>query len=70
MSGDVPLPAAPGDGVELPAEETEGFTREKRRYCAVLFHTLQYISMSVYRWLKKTKAVWKMLNNGSFVYVI
>ncbi|XP_075360524.1 transforming acidic coiled-coil-containing protein 2 isoform X3 [Mycteria americana] len=31
VSGDVPLPAAPGDGVELPAQETEGFTREKKR---------------------------------------
>ncbi|XP_065528482.1 transforming acidic coiled-coil-containing protein 2 isoform X3 [Lathamus discolor] len=31
VSGDVPLPAGPGDGVELPAEETEGFTREKKR---------------------------------------
>ncbi|KAF1506855.1 hypothetical protein FQV18_0004794, partial [Eudyptula minor novaehollandiae] len=31
-SGDVPLAAAPGDGVELPAQETEGFTREKKRY--------------------------------------
>ncbi|KAM6264705.1 transforming acidic coiled-coil-containing protein 2 isoform 9-T13 [Spheniscus humboldti] len=30
-SGDVPLAAAPGDGVELPAQETEGFTREKKR---------------------------------------
>ncbi|KFQ44886.1 hypothetical protein N333_12272, partial [Nestor notabilis] len=32
VSEDVPLPAAPGDGVELPAEETKGFTREKKRY--------------------------------------
>ncbi|KFV43119.1 hypothetical protein N328_11382, partial [Gavia stellata] len=32
ISGDVPLAAAPGDGVELPAQETEGFTREKKRY--------------------------------------
>ncbi|XP_061220140.1 transforming acidic coiled-coil-containing protein 2 isoform X7 [Neopsephotus bourkii] len=31
VSGDVPLPAAPGDGVELPAEETKGFTRDKKR---------------------------------------
>ncbi|KAM6092289.1 transforming acidic coiled-coil-containing protein 2 isoform 3-T3 [Theristicus caerulescens] len=31
VSGDVPLAAAPGDGVELPAQETEGFTREKNR---------------------------------------
>ncbi|KAM9611708.1 transforming acidic coiled-coil-containing protein 2 isoform 1-T1 [Morphnus guianensis] len=31
VSEDVPLAAAPGDGVELPAQETEGFTREKRR---------------------------------------
>uniref|UniRef100_A0A663MXY4 Transforming acidic coiled-coil-containing protein C-terminal domain-containing protein n=1 Tax=Athene cunicularia TaxID=194338 RepID=A0A663MXY4_ATHCN len=31
ISGDVPLAAAPGDGVELPAQETEGFTREKKR---------------------------------------
>ncbi|XP_075011324.1 transforming acidic coiled-coil-containing protein 2 [Calonectris borealis] len=31
VSGDVPLAAAPGDGVELPAQETEGFTREKKR---------------------------------------
>ncbi|XP_062491253.1 transforming acidic coiled-coil-containing protein 2 isoform X3 [Pezoporus occidentalis] len=31
VSGDVPLPAAPGDGVELPAEETKGFTREIKR---------------------------------------
>ncbi|XP_074963535.1 transforming acidic coiled-coil-containing protein 2 isoform X3 [Phalacrocorax aristotelis] len=29
--GDVPLAAAPADGVELPAQETEGFTREKKR---------------------------------------
>ncbi|KFQ86542.1 hypothetical protein N337_12581, partial [Phoenicopterus ruber ruber] len=32
ISGDVPLAAAPGDGVEPPAQETEGFTREKKRY--------------------------------------
>ncbi|XP_072726963.1 transforming acidic coiled-coil-containing protein 2 isoform X4 [Ciconia boyciana] len=31
VSGDVPLAAVPGDGVELPAQETEGFTREKKR---------------------------------------
>ncbi|XP_068254178.1 transforming acidic coiled-coil-containing protein 2 isoform X2 [Nyctibius grandis] len=31
VPGDVPLAAAPGDGVELPAQETEGFTRERRR---------------------------------------
>ncbi|XP_071419899.1 transforming acidic coiled-coil-containing protein 2 isoform X1 [Pithys albifrons albifrons] len=31
VSEDVPLAAAPGDGVELPAEETKGFTREKKR---------------------------------------
>ncbi|KAM9010601.1 transforming acidic coiled-coil-containing protein 2 isoform 2-T2 [Ara ararauna] len=31
VSEDVPLPAALGDGVELPAEETKGFTREKKR---------------------------------------
>ncbi|KAM6130086.1 transforming acidic coiled-coil-containing protein 2 [Phoenicopterus ruber ruber] len=31
ISGDVPLAAAPGDGVEPPAQETEGFTREKKR---------------------------------------
>ncbi|KAM9285454.1 transforming acidic coiled-coil-containing protein 2 [Morus bassanus] len=31
VSGDVPLAAAPGDGVELPAQETEGSTREKKR---------------------------------------
>ncbi|KAM6415993.1 transforming acidic coiled-coil-containing protein 2 isoform 2-T4 [Rhynochetos jubatus] len=31
VSGDVPLAAAPGDGVELPAQETEGFTREEKR---------------------------------------
>ncbi|XP_074687548.1 transforming acidic coiled-coil-containing protein 2 isoform X1 [Strix aluco] len=31
VSEDVPLAAAPGDGVELPAQETEGFTREKKR---------------------------------------
>ncbi|XP_074015065.1 transforming acidic coiled-coil-containing protein 2 [Numenius arquata] len=31
IPGDVPLAAAPGDGVELPAQETEGFTREKKR---------------------------------------
>ncbi|KAM6391120.1 transforming acidic coiled-coil-containing protein 2 isoform 2-T4 [Pluvialis apricaria] len=30
-AGDVPLAAAPGDGVELPAQETESFTREKKR---------------------------------------
>ncbi|KFW92671.1 hypothetical protein N336_08069, partial [Phalacrocorax carbo] len=30
--GDVPLAAAPADGVELPVQETEGFTREKKRY--------------------------------------
>ncbi|KFV62868.1 hypothetical protein N307_06003, partial [Dryobates pubescens] len=29
---DVPLAAAPGEAVELPARETEGFTRDKRRY--------------------------------------
>ncbi|XP_009908697.2 transforming acidic coiled-coil-containing protein 2 isoform X7 [Dryobates pubescens] len=28
---DVPLAAAPGEAVELPARETEGFTRDKRR---------------------------------------
>ncbi|KFO66202.1 hypothetical protein N302_08701, partial [Corvus brachyrhynchos] len=32
VSEDVPLAVAPGDGVELPAQETEGFTREKKRY--------------------------------------
>ncbi|KFP13544.1 hypothetical protein Z169_09513, partial [Egretta garzetta] len=32
VSGDVPLAAAPGDGVELPAQETGGFTKERRRY--------------------------------------
>ncbi|KFU94437.1 hypothetical protein M959_05921, partial [Chaetura pelagica] len=32
VSGDEPLATAPGDGVELPAQETEGFTREKKRY--------------------------------------
>ncbi|XP_014800774.1 PREDICTED: transforming acidic coiled-coil-containing protein 2 isoform X2 [Calidris pugnax] len=31
IPGDVPLAPAPGDGVELPAQETEGFTREKKR---------------------------------------
>ncbi|KAM6203482.1 transforming acidic coiled-coil-containing protein 2 [Sarcoramphus papa] len=31
VSEEVPLAAAPGDGVELPAQETEGFTREKKR---------------------------------------
>ncbi|XP_058697443.1 transforming acidic coiled-coil-containing protein 2 isoform X7 [Poecile atricapillus] len=31
ISEDVPLAVAPGDGVELPAQETEGFTREKKR---------------------------------------
>ncbi|XP_074446345.1 transforming acidic coiled-coil-containing protein 2 isoform X4 [Larus michahellis] len=31
IPGDVPLAAAPGDGVELPARETEGFTRGKKR---------------------------------------
>ncbi|XP_064287575.1 transforming acidic coiled-coil-containing protein 2 isoform X1 [Passer domesticus] len=31
ISEDVPLAVAPGDGVELPAEETKGFTREKKR---------------------------------------
>ncbi|XP_074401442.1 transforming acidic coiled-coil-containing protein 2 isoform X13 [Zonotrichia albicollis] len=31
VSEDVPLAVAPGDGVELPAEETKGFTREKKR---------------------------------------
>ncbi|XP_031971715.1 transforming acidic coiled-coil-containing protein 2 isoform X3 [Corvus moneduloides] len=31
VSEDVPLAVAPGDGVELPAQETEGFTREKKR---------------------------------------
>uniref|UniRef100_A0A803VTJ0 Transforming acidic coiled-coil containing protein 2 n=1 Tax=Ficedula albicollis TaxID=59894 RepID=A0A803VTJ0_FICAL len=30
-SEDVPLAVAPGDGVELPAQETKGFTREKKR---------------------------------------
>ncbi|KFV43525.1 hypothetical protein N341_02590, partial [Tyto alba] len=29
---DVLLAAAPGDGVELPAQETEGSTHEKKRY--------------------------------------
>ncbi|KFP78992.1 hypothetical protein N310_07472, partial [Acanthisitta chloris] len=32
VSEDVPLAAAPGDGVELPAQDTENFTREKKRY--------------------------------------
>ncbi|KFP84170.1 hypothetical protein N311_00714, partial [Apaloderma vittatum] len=32
VSGDIPLAAAPGETVELPAQETEGFTREKKRY--------------------------------------
>ncbi|XP_027761994.1 transforming acidic coiled-coil-containing protein 2 isoform X2 [Empidonax traillii] len=31
VSEDEPLAAAPGDGVELPAQETEVFTREKKR---------------------------------------
>ncbi|XP_027651258.2 transforming acidic coiled-coil-containing protein 2 isoform X1 [Falco peregrinus] len=31
VSEDVSLAAAPGDGVELPVQETEGFTREKKR---------------------------------------
>ncbi|KAM6306199.1 transforming acidic coiled-coil-containing protein 2 isoform 1-T1 [Aegotheles albertisi] len=31
VPGDVPLASAPGGGVELPAQETEGFTREKKR---------------------------------------
>ncbi|XP_015488492.1 transforming acidic coiled-coil-containing protein 2 isoform X1 [Parus major] len=31
ISEDVPLAVAPGDGVELPAQETKGFTREKKR---------------------------------------
>ncbi|KFU96849.1 hypothetical protein N339_06360, partial [Pterocles gutturalis] len=31
VSGDVPSTVAPGDGVELPAQEAEGFTREKKR---------------------------------------
>ncbi|XP_064573614.1 transforming acidic coiled-coil-containing protein 2 isoform X7 [Zonotrichia leucophrys gambelii] len=31
VSEDVPLAVAPGDGVELPVEETKGFTREKKR---------------------------------------
>ncbi|KAL9847211.1 transforming acidic coiled-coil-containing protein 2 isoform 3-T4 [Geothlypis trichas] len=31
VSEDAPLAVAPGDGVELPAEETPGFTREKKR---------------------------------------
>ncbi|XP_068876287.1 transforming acidic coiled-coil-containing protein 2 isoform X5 [Aphelocoma coerulescens] len=31
VSEDVPLAVAPGNGVELPAQETEGFTREKKR---------------------------------------
>ncbi|XP_039565171.1 transforming acidic coiled-coil-containing protein 2 isoform X12 [Passer montanus] len=31
VSEDVPLAVAPGDGVEPPAEETKGFTREKKR---------------------------------------
>ncbi|XP_014742257.1 PREDICTED: transforming acidic coiled-coil-containing protein 2 isoform X3 [Sturnus vulgaris] len=30
-SEDVPLAVAPGDGVELPTQETKGFTREKKR---------------------------------------
>ncbi|KFQ22691.1 hypothetical protein N331_02754, partial [Merops nubicus] len=32
VSEDVPLAAASGDGVELPAQETGGFTREGKRY--------------------------------------
>ncbi|KFZ48072.1 hypothetical protein N321_01253, partial [Antrostomus carolinensis] len=32
LSGDATVAEAPGDGVELPAQETEGFTREKERY--------------------------------------
>ncbi|XP_065700116.2 transforming acidic coiled-coil-containing protein 2 isoform X3 [Patagioenas fasciata] len=31
VSGDAPSSVAPGDGVELPAQEAEGFTREKKR---------------------------------------
>ncbi|XP_021384986.2 transforming acidic coiled-coil-containing protein 2 isoform X3 [Lonchura striata] len=31
VSEDAPLAVAPGDGVELPAQETKGFTREKKR---------------------------------------
>nr|XP_041573162.1 transforming acidic coiled-coil-containing protein 2 isoform X1 [Taeniopygia guttata] len=31
ISEDAPLAVAPGDGVELPAQETKGFTREKKR---------------------------------------
>ncbi|XP_075279982.1 transforming acidic coiled-coil-containing protein 2 isoform X3 [Opisthocomus hoazin] len=31
IPGDVHVSAAPGDGVELPAEETTGFTREEKR---------------------------------------
>ncbi|KAM6265725.1 transforming acidic coiled-coil-containing protein 2 isoform 2-T2 [Porphyrio hochstetteri] len=31
VSGDVPLASVPGDGVEVPAQETEGFTRERKR---------------------------------------
>ncbi|XP_069720198.1 transforming acidic coiled-coil-containing protein 2 isoform X2 [Phaenicophaeus curvirostris] len=30
-SGDLPLAVGPGDGVELPAPETEGFTRDEKR---------------------------------------
>ncbi|KFO92225.1 hypothetical protein N320_13179, partial [Buceros rhinoceros silvestris] len=32
VAEDVPLAAAPGDGVELPAREPERFTRERKRY--------------------------------------
>ncbi|KFZ67488.1 hypothetical protein N338_03939, partial [Podiceps cristatus] len=32
VSGDVSLAAAPGHGIEPSAQETEGFTRENKRY--------------------------------------
>ncbi|KFQ33948.1 hypothetical protein N332_05673, partial [Mesitornis unicolor] len=32
VSGYAPLAVAPGDGVDLPAQEAEGFTREEKRY--------------------------------------
>ncbi|RLW02271.1 hypothetical protein DV515_00007434 [Chloebia gouldiae] len=36
VSEDAPLAVAPDDGVELPAQETKGFTREKKSYMNTL----------------------------------
>lgn len=50
VSEDVPLAVAPDDGVELPAQETEGFTREKKRYRVI---SIVDFSMSLHLLLKK-----------------